>query len=78
MDKKYWANITSKILRTEMTKRGMKYDVLVEKLAEIGVSLTADDLRARVSRGNFSAALFVQCLRAMGVKNLPFDDSYFE
>jgi hypothetical protein len=33
---------------------------------------------ARVARGNFSAVLFIQCIKAMEVKNLPIEDSYFE
>lgn len=61
-----------------MTKCSLKYDDLVEKLEGLEVSINADDLRGRISRGNFSAALFVQCIKVMGIKNLPFDDSYFE
>jgi Domain of unknown function (DUF6471) len=77
-DKPYWAKIVSKILKTELAKRDMGYSKLVERLDSLDVHIRVEDLRARVSRGNFSAMLFVQCLRAMGVKNLQLEDSFFE
>lgn len=77
-DKKYWGKIVSKIIKTELAKRGMSYNELVEKLEGIGVFIKVEDLRARISRGNFSAMLFLQCLRAIEVKNLLLEDSYFE
>lgn len=78
MDKIYWSKIASKILKAELAKRGMNYNELIEKLAGLNVQMKVEDLRGRISRGNFSATLFIQCIKAMGLKNLQFDDSYFE
>lgn len=75
--KSYWAKIVPKILKSELAKRGIDYPTLVTKLHEIGISISVEDLRGRMSRGTFSAILFVQCLRAIGIKNLPLDDSFF-
>ncbi len=44
----------------------------------INVDISVEDLRGRMSRGTFSAALFIQCLRATGVTSLPIEESYFE
>jgi hypothetical protein len=77
-DKKKWTSGVSRILKTEMKKRDIPYAELSAKLDEMGVSISADDLRARASRGTFSAALFVQCLMAMGVTTLHLDPIYFE
>jgi Domain of unknown function (DUF6471) len=77
-DKPYWAKIVSKILKTELAKRDMGYSELVERLKSLDVHVKVEDVRGRVSRGNFSAMLFVQCLRAIGVKNLQLEDSFFE
>ncbi len=77
-DKKYWTKIVSKILKTELAKRGMDYAELVEKLSYLNVHIKVEDLRARISRGTFGTTLFIQCLRAIGVKNLQLDDSFFE
>lgn len=70
--------VVSKIIKAEMAKRGINYSELVTKLAEQSVYIKVDDLRGRISRGTFSATLFVQCLRAIGVKSLALEDSYFE
>jgi len=43
------------------------------KLAEIGVSETPTNLRTKISRGGFSAVFFVQCLRAIGAKEVRLD-----
>jgi hypothetical protein len=77
-DKSYWSKIVTKILKAELAKRGVDYPTLVTKLREIDVNISVEDLRGRMSRGTFSAALFIQCLRAIGVANLPIENSYFD
>lgn len=76
-DKAYWSKIVTKIIKAELAKRDIDYPTLVTKLGEIDVNISVEDLRGRMSRGTFSAALFVQCLRAIGVTNLPIEESYF-
>lgn len=76
-DKDYWAKIVTKILKAELAKRGIDYPTLVNKLREINVVISVEDLRGRMSRGTFSAILFMQCLRAIGVTNLPIEESIF-
>ena len=77
-EKAYWPKIVTKILKAELAKRGVDYPTLVIKLHEINVSISVEDLRGRMSRGTFSAALFIQCLKAIGVTNLPLEESYFD
>lgn len=77
-DKRKWTSGVSKILKSEMKKRGMTYAELSKKLEEMDIIITAEDLRVRASRGTFGAALFVQCLMAMGVTTLHLDPIYFE
>ena len=76
-DKQYWTKIVTKILKAELAKRDVDYPSLVDKLREIGVDISVEDLRGRMSRGTFSAVLFVQCLRAIGVNNLLLEESFF-
>ena len=66
-----WVNLVKGILRAEMTRRGMTYEQLAERLAELGVKDTAVNIRNKVARGGFSAVFFVQCLKAMGCQNIP-------
>lgn len=60
-------------LKAEMKRRGLTYDQLVAKLAEIGVTIDAHVLRNKVARVGFSAVFFVRCLRPMGVGNVCLD-----
>ncbi|WP_287305740.1 DUF6471 domain-containing protein [Mesorhizobium sp.] len=69
-----WVNLVKGILRAEMTRRGITYDQLAEKLKEVGVEDTAVNIRNKVARGGFSAVFFVQCLRAIGAKHIDVSD----
>lgn len=65
-----WAEDVKRLLRAEMTRRGVTYEDLAERLAAIGVRDTAVNLRNKVARGRFSAVFLVQCLRAIGARAL--------
>jgi hypothetical protein len=65
-----WAEDVKRLLRAEMTRRGVTYEKLSEKLAVIGVNDTAVNLRNKVARGRFSATFLVQCLTALGTRAL--------
>jgi hypothetical protein len=68
-----WTEDVKRLLRAEMARRGATYDELAEKLMAIGVRDTAVNLRNKVARGRFSAVFLVQCLAAMGARNLWLD-----
>jgi hypothetical protein len=69
-----WADDVKRMLRAEMTRRGITYDQLAEKLAAIGVNDTAVNIRNKVARGRFSATFLVQCLTAIGARSLRIGD----
>ncbi|MEQ8815693.1 MAG: DUF6471 domain-containing protein [Thalassobaculum sp.] len=71
-----WVNLVKGILRAEMTRRAITYDQLSERLAERGAHETPVNLRNKVARGGFSAAFFIQCLAAIGTRelHLSYDD----
>ncbi len=68
-----WHALVKGILKAEVKRRNMTYEQLSAKLVEIGIRETPTNLRTKVSRGGFSAVFFVQCLKAMGVKDLRID-----
>ena len=76
--KQVWAKIVSRMLKSELKKRGMTYADLSDALKELCITLQASDLTSRISKGTFSAILFMQCLKAMQVKTLLLDDIFFE
>jgi hypothetical protein len=69
-----WAEDAKRLLRAEMTRRGVTYDGLAERLAAIGVNDSAVNIRNKVARGKFSAVFLLQCLSAIGARNLRLSD----
>ena len=58
------------MLKAEIKRAGLTYAQLVEKLAENGVEEKEANLRNKLARGKFSAAFMVQCLDALGIRDL--------
>ena len=58
------------LLKSELKRHGITYATLVERLAEIGVSEKEVNVRNKLSRGSFAAAYLLQCLEALGIKEL--------
>lgn len=69
-----WADDVKRLLRAEMTRRGVTYDQLAAKLAAIGVNDSAVNIRNKVARGKFTAAFLIQCLTAIGARSLRISD----
>jgi hypothetical protein len=70
-----WAEDVKRILRAEMTRRGVTYDQLSEKLEAIGVHDTPVNLRNKVARGKFTATFLVQCMKSIGCEFIRLEDS---
>lgn len=60
-----WEARASRLLKAELSAKGVTYAVLVEKLAAIGVEEKEVNIRNKLSRGKFSAAFMLQCLEAI-------------
>jgi hypothetical protein len=69
-----WALLAKRLLKAEMTKRGITYDQLSEKLAALGVHDTSVNIRNKVARGKFTAVFLLQCLEAIGCKSISLAD----
>lgn len=61
------------MLKAELKRRGVTYAVLAEKLATVGVSENERNLNNKISRGGFTAAFMLQCLKAIGASSLQLD-----
>jgi hypothetical protein len=61
------------LLKGELKRRGLTYADLAEKLKAIGVNETDRNLNNKISRGGFSAAFLLQCLSAIGAKEIRTD-----
>lgn len=67
---KEWEDRVKRMLKAELTRRGLTYADLVEKLADIGVVDSEPNIRNKISRGKFTAVFLVQCLIAIGANDL--------
>ena len=58
----------ARYIRSSMVLNDVKYDDLVEQLANRGVVLTASNLRNKVSKGLFSADMLVMLIEILAVE----------
>ena len=70
-----WQSLAKRLLKAELKRRDLSYRDLADKLGAVGVKETERNLRNKISRGTFPASFFLQCLAAIGVKNLRLDDT---
>lgn len=61
------------IVRAHMAQHGLSYADLQRLLAAVGVDENERNLRNKIMRGTFSASFWVQCLVALGVRNVPLE-----
>ncbi len=65
-----WEMQATNLLKSELNRKGVTYAQLVEKLADIGISEKEVNVANKLSRGKFSAAFMLACLRAIETQNL--------
>jgi len=70
VQEKEWEDRVKGMLKAELKRRGVTYAELVGKLADIGVMDTEPNIRNKISRGKFTAVFLVQCLEAIGAKEI--------
>ncbi|OFW99621.1 MAG: hypothetical protein A3E78_00260 [Alphaproteobacteria bacterium RIFCSPHIGHO2_12_FULL_63_12] len=58
------------ILKAELKRRGLSYRQLAETLSARGVPESERNIANKISRGAFTAAFFLECLDAAGVKTI--------
>ncbi|MDR3421573.1 MAG: DUF6471 domain-containing protein [Xanthobacteraceae bacterium] len=68
-----WEERAKGLLKAELKRRGVTYNQLVEKLADIGVTEAEPNIRNKLARGKFTAVFLLQCLEAIGAKELRLD-----
>ena len=74
MPDKEWADRVKGILKAELKRRNISYRQLAERLEALGVHDSERNINNKISRVGFSATFFVQCLIAIGVRELRLSD----
>lgn len=65
-----WERRVSAMLKAELKRKGVTYAQLATRLADIGVVDSEPNIRNKLSRGKFTAVFLVQCLEAIGNREL--------
>jgi hypothetical protein len=65
-----WGERAKRLLRAQMTLKGVNAAGLAEKLNAMGIQETEKNVANKIARGGFSGAFFLQCLKAMDVQTL--------
>ena len=65
-----WNDEAYKILKRELGRRKVTYARLQKQLAAMGVEETERSIASKISRGTFSFAFFIQCMRAIGAQQV--------
>ncbi|WP_106854609.1 DUF6471 domain-containing protein [Caballeronia novacaledonica] len=61
-----WAHLASRALRAALVHKGVSYEDLSRRLAEIGIQESARSIEGKVHRGTFKFTFFLQALSAAG------------
>lgn len=64
-----WNEKAKRLLKSELVRRGFTTNDLVKLLDRIDVKETKASIDSKISRGTFSAAFLIQCLKAIGCKS---------
>lgn len=65
-----WEARVKGLLKAELKRHNVSYAQLVDKLAAIGVVDSEPNIRNKLSRGKFTAVFLLQCMTAIGAREL--------
>lgn len=73
MESGHWRMVVQRLIKSEMSLKGVKYQDLSERLATLGLSQSADNLRNKVNKGILGADLLLQIMYVLEIKRLERD-----
>ena len=68
-----WSEKAANKLKAELQLSGVGYGELVERLAKLGVQDTYKGVANKITRGRFTFAFFLQCMKALDKDGIKFD-----
>jgi len=72
-DQSEWEKRAANLLKAELKRKGVTYGQLAEKLSAIGINEKEANVANKLSRGKFSAAFMLQCLKVIETGRLHLD-----
>lgn len=74
MNNTQWRDLVGRLLKTEMSKKKLRYDDLSQLLEAQGIHQTAANLRNKINRGILGADLLLQLIFVMNIKTISHED----
>jgi hypothetical protein len=68
-----WKWLAKNMLKAELTRRGVSYEMLVAKLKAMGVDENYNSVNTKLNRGTFSFVFALQCFKAIDAKEIRLD-----
>ena len=68
-----WRAQAAQILKAELSRHGVKYAELRERLAALGIEESYGGLATKINRGKFSFTFFLQCMQTLRKTEIKLD-----
>jgi hypothetical protein len=68
-----WRAQAAQILKSELSRHGVKYAELRERLAALGIEESYGGLATKINRGKFSFTFFLQCMKTLDKTEINLD-----
>jgi hypothetical protein len=69
-----WRKLVERLLKAELSKKGIKYQDLSDKLSAVGVDQSADNLRNKINKGILGSDLLLQIIFVLNIKQIKYED----
>ena len=73
MNEEDWKRNAKNLLKAELKRRGIDYEMLVAKLKALGVDENYNSVNTKLNRGSFTFVFALQCLKAIDAKEIRLD-----
>ena len=73
MAKDEWSQQAANLLKGELKRAGIGYEELCQRLQVIGIEESYKGIASKITRGMFSFAFFMQCMKVINKTNVTFD-----
>ncbi len=74
VEQTHWRQVVQRLVKSQMSIRGVKYQMLSDRLAGIGINQSADNLRNKVNKGIMGADLLLAILMVLNAKGIDADN----
>jgi hypothetical protein len=65
-----WNKLATNTIKAELARSGIGYEELINRLDAIGIKESYTGIAAKINRGTFSFAFFMQCMKVLGVNEI--------